>query len=57
MKNLWVLYCSHFVIILQKDVTQVTEGAGVDLELQSEATMEMVCIHINNLYIVDRMSV
>lgn len=57
MKNLWILYCSHFVIILQEDVTQVTEGAGVDLELQSEATMKIVCIYINKLYIVERMSV
>ena len=57
MKNLWILYCSYFVIILQEDVTQLTEGAGVDLELPFEATIQMVCIHINKLYIVERMSV
>lgn len=48
-------YCSHFVIISQEDVTQVTEGAGVDLEIQSEATMvQMVCIHINKLYLLEK---
>lgn len=52
MRNFWMLHCSHFVIILQKDVTQITEGAGVDLELQSEATIEMVCIHIIKLYLI-----
>ena len=35
MKNLWILYCSYFVIILQEGITQVTGGAGVDLELPS----------------------
>ena len=49
MKNLWILYCSYFVIILQEDVTRLTEGAGVDLELPSEATQQMVCIHINTV--------
>lgn len=46
-----MLYCSHFVIVLQHDVIQVTEGAGVDLGLQSEVSMQMVCIHINKLHI------
>ena len=46
MKSLWMLYCSHCVIILQEDVTQMTEGADVDLELQCEATIQMVCIDI-----------
>ena len=41
------------MIILQEDVTQMTEGVGVDLE----ATMRMVCIHISKLYPVEKMSV
>ena len=45
-----MLYCSHFVIVLQHDVRQVTEGAGVDLGLQSEVSMQMACIHTNKLY-------
>ena len=54
-----MLYYIHFVIILQQDVTQVTEGAGVDLGLQSEVSMQMVCIHINKLYmyLVEKVSV
>jgi len=27
-----MLHCNHFVIILQEDVTQMAEGAGVDLD-------------------------
>ena len=42
-----MLHCSPIVIILQEDVTQMTEGAGADLELQSDASMQMVCISIN----------
>ena len=59
MNNLWMLYYIHFVIILQQDVTQVTEGAGVDLGLQSEVSMQMVCIHIDKLYmyLVEKVSV
>ena len=42
-----MLHYSHFIIILQEDVTQMTEGAGVNLELQSDASMQMVCISLN----------
>ena len=44
-----MLHYSHLIIILQEDVTQMTEGAGVDLGLQSGASMQMVqcCMHFS----------
>lgn len=44
-----MLHYSHLIIILQENVTQMTEGAGVDLGLQSDASMQMVqcCMHFS----------
>ena len=44
-----MLHYRHLIIILQEDVTQMTEGAGVELGLQSGAIMQMVqcCMHFS----------